>query len=162
MTCASLRIRDMTAIEEQTDIVRDYKEHVWPAAATYYETPLVIERGEGMHVWDDKGTRYLDCFGGVLTVSVGHANPAVNRAIREQIEKVSHTSTLYITKAATDLANKVAQVTPGDLNRSFFTNSGSEADETALLVARLYTGRQEIIALRHSYHGRTMLSMSAA
>ncbi len=139
-----------------------YKEHAWPAAATYYEEPLVIERGEGMHVWDDKGTRYLDCFGGVLTVSVGHANPAVNKAIHEQIDKVSHTSTLYVNKQVTELAAKVAEVTPGNLNRTFFSNSGTEADETAMLLARLYTGRQEIVALRHAYHGRTMLAMSAA
>lgn len=153
----------MTVIDEKsTDIVSSYKEHTWPAASTYYETPLVIERGEGMHVWDAEGNRYLDCFGGVLTVSVGHANEAVNRAIREQIDKVSHTSALYINKPAAELAEKVAQIAPGKLNRSFFTNSGSEADETAMLVARMYTGRQEIIALRHAYHGRTMLAMSAA
>ena len=153
----------MTVIDEKaTDVLQEYKAHTWPAAATYYESPLVIERGEGMHVWDDKGNRYLDCFGGVLTVSVGHANAAVNRAIREQIEKVSHTSTLYVNKPAAELASKVADIAPGQLNRSFFTNSGSEADETAMLVARLYTGRQEIIALRHAYHGRTMLAMSAA
>ena len=144
-------------------IVDTYKRHAWPAAATYYEQPLVVERGEGMYVWDDKGTRYLDCFGGVLTVSVGHANPRVNRAIHEQVDKVMHTSTLYINEPAAELAAKVAEITPGDkLTRSFFTNSGSEADETAMLVARLYTGRQEIIALRHGYHGRTMLAMSAA
>jgi 4-aminobutyrate aminotransferase-like enzyme len=151
----------MTDLLEKTDLVQQYKSHSWPAAATYYEKPLVIERGEGMHVWDDGGNRYLDCFGGVLTVSVGHANPDVNRAIHEQVDKVSHTSTLYINKPASDLAAKVAEVTPGDLRRTFFTNSGSEADETAMLLARLYTGRQEIIALRHGYHGRTMLAMSA-
>src|SRR5437764_5940010 len=154
----------MSTAEQQTtqsETIRKHKEFLFPAVATYYQEPLALVRGEGMYVWDDQGNRYLDCFGGVLTVSVGHANPAVNRAIREQIDKVSHTSTLYITKAATDLATKVAQVTPGDLNRSFFTNSGTEADETSLLVARLYTGRQEIIALRHSYHSRTMISMSS-
>lgn len=145
-----------------TDLVARYKQHTWPAAATYYEQPIVLERGEGMHVWDDKGNRYLDCFGGVLTVSVGHANREVNSAIHEQIDKISHTSTLYINKPATELAEKVAEVTPGNLSRSFFTNSGTEADETALVLARLYTGRQEIIALRHAYHGRSMLAMSAA
>jgi 4-aminobutyrate aminotransferase len=98
----------------------------------------------------------------VLTVSVGHANPMVNRAIHEQVDKVMHTSTLYINEPVAELAAKVAEIAPGALNRSFFTNSGSEADETAMLVARLYTGRQEIIALRHAYHGRTMLAMSAA
>ncbi|HEX2120500.1 MAG TPA: aspartate aminotransferase family protein [Thermoanaerobaculia bacterium] len=152
----------MTDLLERTDTVARYKEHTWPAAATYYDQPLVIERGEGMHVWDDQGNRYLDCFGGVLTVSVGHANADVNRAIHEQVDKVSHTSTLYVNKPAAELAAEVARVTPGDLKRSFFTNSGTEADETAMLLARLYTGRQEIVALRHAYHGRTMLSMSAA
>ena len=144
------------------DSVANYKAHTWPAASTYYEKPLVIERGEGMHVWEDQGNRYLDCFGGVLTVSVGHANQKVNQAIKDQVDKVSHTSALYINKPAGELAAKVAEVTPGALDVSFFTNSGSEADETAMLLARLYTGRQAIIALRHAYHGRTMLAMSAA
>jgi 4-aminobutyrate aminotransferase-like enzyme len=143
-------------------VIDTYKAHTWPAAATYYETPLVLERGEGMHVWDDQGNRYLDCFGGVLTVSVGHANADVNRAIHEQIDRISHTSALYVNKPAAELAARVAEVTPGKLNSSFFTNSGSEADETAILLARLYTGKQDLIALRHGYHGRTMLAMSAA
>lgn len=153
---------DVLDPKTKSDVTAQYKQYAWPAAATYYETPLVIERGEGMHVWDEQGNRYLDCFGGVLTVSIGHANPAVNRAIHEQVDKVTHTSTLYINKPAAELSAKVAEVTPGDLSRTFFTNSGSEADETAMLLARLYTGRQEIIALRHAYHGRTMLAMSAA
>jgi 4-aminobutyrate aminotransferase len=153
----------MTELLNETEsIVSEYRRHTWPAAATYYKDPLVIERGEGMHVWDDQGNRYLDCFGGVLTVSVGHANAKVNAAIHAQIDKITHTSALYITKPAADLASKMAEVTPGKLSTSFFTNSGTEADETAMLLARLYTGRQEIIALRHAYHGRTMLSMSAA
>ena len=143
-------------------LVETYKSHTWPAAATYYETPLVLERGQGMHVWDDQGNRYLDCFGGVLTVSVGHANADVNRAIHEQIDRISHTSALYVNKPAAELAARVAEVTPGKLHSSFFTNSGSEADETAILLARLHTGRQDLIALRHGYHGRTMLAMSAA
>ncbi len=144
------------------ELIAEYRKHAWPAAATYYQEPIVIERGEMMHVFDDKGNRYLDCFGGVLTVSVGHANVSVNKAIHEQIDKVTHTSTLYVNKPVTALAAKVAEITPGALEKSFFTNSGTEADETAMLVARLYTGRQEIIALRHAYHGRSMLSMSAA
>src|ERR1700751_3484110 len=101
----------MTVLDEKTthaEVVDEYKQHTWPAASTYYEQPLVLDRGEGMYVWDDQGNRYLDCFGGVLTVSVGHANPAVNRAIREQIDKITHTSTLYITKAAAALASPVA------------------------------------------------------
>ncbi|HEX7191670.1 MAG TPA: aspartate aminotransferase family protein [Thermoanaerobaculia bacterium] len=154
----------MTDVLNETDIdvIADYKRHTWPAASTYYQDPLLIDHGEGMYVFDDKGNRYLDCFGGVLTVSVGHANKQVNAAIHEQIDKVSHTSALYVNKPAQELAAKMAELTPGKLNQSFFTNSGSEADETAMLAARLYTGRQEIIALRHAYHGRTMLAISAA
>jgi alanine-glyoxylate transaminase / (R)-3-amino-2-methylpropionate-pyruvate transaminase len=153
----------MTLLESPTaDVVARYKEHAWPCAATYYDKPLVLDHGEGMHVWDSDGNRYLDCFGGVLTVSIGHANPDVTRAVTEQVSKISHTSTLYISEPLARLSAKLAEVTPGPLTRSFHTNSGTEADETAMVLARLYTGRQEIIALRHSYHGRSMLAMSAA
>src|SRR5712691_199877 len=143
------------------DLIAKQKEYIWPCAATYYEHPLALERGEGMHVWDSEGNRYLDCFGGVLTTSIGHARPEVVQAVGEQVDKVSHTSALYINKPAAELAGKVAEIAPGKLKTSFFTNSGTEADETAMLLARLYTGRQEIIALRHAYHGRSMLAMSA-
>ncbi len=142
--------------------VDKHKEHLWQCAATYYKEPLVLERGEGMHVWDENGARYLDCFGGVLTVSVGHANAEVNRAITEQIGKISHTSTLYVNKPQAELATKLAEIAPGDLKKSFFTNSGTEADETAVILARIYTGRQEIVVLRHSYSGRSMMAMTAA
>ncbi len=148
--------------ETHDELLSEYRAHTWPAAATYYKDPIVIDHGAGMYVWDDQGKRYLDCFGGVLTVSIGHANPKVNAAIHQQIDKVMHTSALYVNKPAADLAAKVADVTPGNLKASFFTNSGTEADETAMLLARLYTGRQEIIALRHAYHGRSMLALSAA
>ncbi|HEY5610141.1 MAG TPA: aspartate aminotransferase family protein [Thermoanaerobaculia bacterium] len=145
-----------------SDALAKHKEHIWPCAATYYKEPLVLERGEGMHVWDEQGNRYLDCFGGVLTVSVGHANKSVNDAIKNQIDHITHTSTLYVNKPQADLGEKVAEVAPGRLKKSFFTNSGTEADETAIVLARLYTGRQEIIALRHAYSGRSMLAMSVA
>jgi 4-aminobutyrate aminotransferase len=146
----------------QNDIIKNQKEFLFPAVATYYRQPLVLERGEGMYVWDDQGTKYLDCFGGVLTVSVGHANPQVNGAIIEQLNRISHTSTLYINQPQVDLAKKLAQLTPGALQKSFFTNSGTEADDTALVLARLYTGRQEIVALRHCYSGRSPMAMSVA
>ncbi len=144
------------------ETIRRQREHLWPCVSTYYQDPLVIERGEGMHVWDDRGNRYLDCFGGVLTVSVGHANPQVIKAITDQLNKLTHISTLYVNKPQVALAEKLASIAPGKLKKSFFTNSGSEADETALVLARLYTGRQEIVALRHCYSGRTMGAMSVA
>jgi 4-aminobutyrate aminotransferase-like enzyme len=146
---------------EQSEIVRKHKEFLFPAVATYYQEPLALVRGEGMYVWDDKGDRYLDCFGGVLTVSVGHAHPKVNEAIIEQVKTLSHTSTLYCNKPQSDLAEKLAEITPGRLKKSFFTNSGTEADDTAIHAAKTATGRHEIVVLRHSYSGRSATALSA-
>jgi 4-aminobutyrate aminotransferase len=143
------------------ELLAKQREFIWPCATTYYSQPLVIERGEGMHVWDSDGNRYLDCFGGVLTTSVGHARAEVVEAVTRQVSKVAHTSTLYINQPQADLAEKVAQITPGRLKKSFFTNSGTEADETAMVLARIYTGNTEIIALRHAYHGRSIMNMTA-
>ena len=145
----------------QSETVRKQKEFLFPAVATYYQEPLALVRGEGMYVWDDAGNRYLDCFGGVLTVSVGHANPKVNEAIIEQVKTISHTSTLYANKPQADLAEKLYQITPGRLKKSFFTNSGTEADDTAIHAAKTYTGRHEIVVLRHSYSGRSATALSA-
>lgn len=153
--------KNVTATASTGDTISKHKEHIWPCAATYYEQPLALERGEGMHVWDTDGKRYLDCFGGVLTVSVGHARAEIVEAVSSQVAKISHTSTLYINGPQAELAEKVAQVTPGNLKKSFFTNSGTEADETAMVLARIYTGRTEIIALRHAYHGRSIMAMTA-
>jgi 4-aminobutyrate aminotransferase-like enzyme len=145
----------------QSDIVRKHKEFLFPAVATYYQEPVALVRGEGQYVWDDQGKRYLDCFGGVLTVSVGHANPQVNAAIIEQVKTLSHTSTLYANKPQGDLAEKLHQISPGRLKKSFFTNSGTEADDTAITAAKLFTGRHEIVVLRHSYSGRSATALSA-
>src|ERR1051325_9619834 len=149
------------ATKSQSETVRKHKEFLFPAVATYYEEPLALVRGEGMYVWADQGNRYLDCFGGVLTVSVGHANPKVNEAIIEQVKTISHTSTLYANKPQSDLAEKLFQITPGRLKKSFFTNSGTEADDTAIMAAKLHTGRHEMVALRHSYSGRSATALSA-
>ncbi len=145
----------------QSETVRKHKEFLFPAVATYYQEPLALVKGEGEYVWDDQGNRYLDCFGGVLTVSVGHCNPKVNEAIINQVQTIQHTSTLYANKPQSDLAEKLAQITPGNLKKSFFTNSGTEADDTAIHAAKTATGRHEIVVLRHSYSGRSATSLSA-
>ena len=137
------------------DSVKKHREYLFPAVATYYDQPLTLVRGEGMHVWDDAGNRYLDAWGGVLTVSVGHANARVVAAIVEQVKTLSHVSTLYVNQPQSLLAERLAQITPGRLSKCFFTNSGSEADETAIAAAKHATGRFEIVALRQSYSGRT-------
>src|SRR5918999_401883 len=145
----------------QSETVRKHKEFVFPAVANYYQEPIALVKGEGFHVWDDQGNRYLDCFGGVLTVSVGHCHPKVTDAVVEQVRTIQHTSTLYANKPQSDLAEKLHQITPGRLKKSFFTNSGTEADDTAIHAAKLATGRHEIVVLRHSYSGRSATALTA-
>jgi 4-aminobutyrate aminotransferase-like enzyme len=128
--------------------------------ATYYQKPLTLVRGKGMHLTDSEGKEYLDFFGGILTVSVGHCNDTVNKAVIDQNQTLQHVSTLYINEPQVRLAKKLAEVTPGDLSKSFFTSSGTEANETAVLFARLATGHSDIIALRHAYSGRSEVALN--
>jgi len=142
------------------DIISKHQEYLFPSVTNYYKEPLVIDRGEREYVYDPEGGKYLDFFGGILTVSVGHCNPKITAKITEQVNKLQHTSTLYPTENIVKLAEKLANITPGELKKCYFTNSGTEADETAIFLAMHFTGNQEIIALRHSYSGRSLLSMS--
>src|SRR6266568_1250209 len=142
---------DPTTIGSLSEAVRKHKQFLFPAVSMYYQEPIALARGEGNYVWDDQGRRYLDAFGGVLTVSVGHANPKVVNAIVDQVRKLSHTSTLYANAEQSNLAEKLASISPGKLKKTFFTNSGTEANETAMNAARVATGRMDIITLRHSY-----------
>ena len=128
---------------------------------TYNRSPIVLEKGHGLYAEGPEGQKYLDFFGGILTVSLGHCHPEVIGAVREQLGTLGHTSTLYQNEWIVRLAQKMAEITPGNMQQSFFSNSGSEADEMAVLLAKLHTGRQEIVALRHSYSGRGMYAISA-
>ena len=113
----------MTQAEQKSSLksaIEKHKEFLFPAVATYYQEPLALVKGEGEYVWDDQGNQYLDCFGGVLTVSVGHANPRVNEAWNDQVDTIAHTSTLYANGPQGDLAEKLAEITPGNLKKSFF------------------------------------------
>jgi 4-aminobutyrate aminotransferase-like enzyme len=161
MSTTETQLKATETNQTQSETVRKHKEFIFPAVANYYQEPVALVRGEGEHVWDDQGNKYLDCFGGVLTVSVGHANPKVNAAIIEQVKTLSHTSTLYANKPQSDLAEKLHQITPGRLKKSFFTSTGTEADDTAIMAAKLHTGRHEIVVLRHSYSGRSATALSA-
>jgi 4-aminobutyrate aminotransferase-like enzyme len=136
------------------------KEYLFPCVGTYYDKPLTLASGKGMYLTDPQGVEYLDFFGGILTVSVGHCNEAVNRAVVEQNETLQHTSTLYINEPQVRLAQKMAELTPGALSKSFFTSSGTEANETAVLFARMATGQSDIIALRHAYSGRSEVTLA--
>lgn len=137
-----------------------HKEFLFPATIQYYQEPIVLTEGKGLRVRDADGNEYLDFFGGILTVSVGHANDRVNAAIKAQVDRLSHVSTLYPTLPAVELAERLARITPGKLKQSYFTASGTEADETAVMLAQLATGSTEIVALRHGYSGRSMLAQS--
>ena len=137
-----------------------HQKYLFPATINYYEQPVVLTDGKGLRIRDADGNTYLDFFGGILTVSLGYADDRVNGAIRAQIERLSHVSTLYPTLPMVELAERLARITPGRLSQSYFTASGTEADETAVMMAQLSTGSTEIVALRHGYSGRSMLAQS--
>ena len=129
-------------------------------AMLYYgDAPLAADHAQGSYLWDLEGNRYLDFFGGILTVSVGHANPEIVEATERQARRLGHTSTVYLTEVAIEVAEKIAALTPGRLERSFFTTSGTEANEMAILAARSFTGNRDVIALRHAYAGRSSAMM---
>ncbi|MCY4272231.1 MAG: aminotransferase class III-fold pyridoxal phosphate-dependent enzyme, partial [bacterium] len=125
-----------------------------------YAEPISIESGQGSYVWDVEGNRYLDFFGGVLTTMVGHNNPAVTAAIGEQASKVLHTSTLYLCEPMIELAEEIAAVSGIVDARVFFTTSGSEANDTAMLLATSYRKSNEVLAMRNGYHGRSFTTQA--
>jgi len=145
---------------DRREILEKQRKYLWPNHILYYTEPLPLDHGEGLYVWDVDGNRYLDFFGGILTTSVGHNNQRVVDAVSKQAGRLIHSSTLYPNENHVALAEKMAEITPGDLQTSFFTNSGSEANETAIVLAQTYTDNREIVALRHAYSGRTSLTMS--
>jgi 4-aminobutyrate aminotransferase len=143
------------------EILLAQKEFLFPSVFHYFKEPLVISHAKDQYVWDADGNQYLDFFGGIVTVSVGHCNSRVNEKVHAQIDWLEHVSTVFANEPQVALARKLASITPGGaLRKSFFTNSGTEANETAILAARCFTGSTEIIALRHSYHGRSSGAMT--
>ncbi len=143
------------------ETLRLRREFVNPGVFAYYEQPLMIVDGRMQYVWDEAGKQYLDAFGGIVTVSVGHSHPDVTRAVVEQIERLVHTTTIYLHPTMPRLAQQLAGLMPADsgLTSTFFTNAGNEANEAALLMARMHTGRNDAIALRNAYHGGSHATM---
>lgn len=144
------------SVEEVVDMRNRY---LTPALVTYYENPLMIVEGSMQYVYDEKGRRYLDGFGGIVTISVGHCHPYVTRKAREQLEMLQHTTTIYLHPNIAEYGKMLAEKMPGDLSVCYFVNSGSEANDLALLMARLYTGNYDIMALRNGYHGGSASTM---
>ena len=135
--------------DRSQETVAAHLEHLFPWVKPYYDEPLVLSEGEGVWVRDERGNAYLDFFAGILTTSVGHCHSDVVSAVEAQMRRLGHTSTLYVTEKLVTAAEQLARLSPGDLKRTAFTNSGTEANETAVAAACIHTGRSEIIALRH-------------
>ena len=147
-----------STVEEGQRALAGHDEYLFPCAKPLYRSPLVLEEGEGVWVRDSEGREYLDLFAGILTTSVGHCHPRVVQEVTEQMGRLGHTSTLYVTANQIEVARRIADIAPGSLTRSFFTNSGTEAVETAVVLASVFTGRTEVIALKLGYHGRSVLA----
>lgn len=130
-----------------------------PAIFTLYKEPLMIVEGHMQYLFDETGRRYLDLFAGIVTVSVGHCHPRVTRAMQDQLGMLAHTTTIYLHPNIARMAAKLASKMPPGLDVTYFVNSGSEANDLAILLARAYTGHNDVIAVRNSYHGGSPASM---
>jgi alanine-glyoxylate transaminase / (R)-3-amino-2-methylpropionate-pyruvate transaminase len=135
--------------------------YLTPGLLTSYKEPLLVVEGHMQYVWDEKGKQYLDAFAGIVTVSVGHCHPHIVEKVREQVGKLQHITTIYLHPTIGQFGKKLAEHMPkgSNLSVSYFTNSGSEANEVALLSAREFTGSFEVISLRNGYHGGTQATM---
>ncbi|KAJ0681307.1 putative alanine--glyoxylate transaminase [Helianthus annuus] len=143
------------------EIFRKRKEFLSPSMFYLYKKPLNVVHGKMQYLFDENGRRYLDGFGGIATVNCGHCHPDVVQAIINQVTTIQHSTILYLNHCIADFASALAEKLPGDLKVVFFTNSGTEANELALMIARLYTGCQDIISLRNAYHGNAAGTMGA-
>ncbi len=143
-----------------SSIIDKKKEFLYPCAQHFYKDPPQIVRGHMQYLFDHTGKKYLDFYAGVSVMNCGHCNPRILEATIEQLQTLQHTTTIYLNQPIVDLAERLASILPGDLKRSFFCTSGTEANEGALLLARLYTGKKGFIALENGLHGRTNMTMN--
>lgn len=150
----------MTSYIGAENILAKKKEYIMPCLGHFYKNPPQFTRGAMQYLYDSDGKEYLDCYAGVSVINCGHCNPEITDKIIEQVKKLQHVCNIYLTENFVNLAEMLAKVTPGDLKKSFFCSTGSEATEGALLLASLYTKNSEIIALQGGLHGRTKLGMS--
>jgi alanine-glyoxylate transaminase/(R)-3-amino-2-methylpropionate-pyruvate transaminase len=141
------------------EVLRLRKQFLNPGIFLYYKKPFMMVEGRMQYVWDENGRRYLDALGGIVTVSVGHCHPKVVEAANRQNELLQHSTTIYLQPNIVEYARELAAKMPGDLKVCYFVNSGSEANDLALLMARAYTGNYDVIALRNAYHGGNAATM---
>lgn len=143
------------------EVVQMRKDYLMPCLGYFYQNPPVFVRGDMQYLYDNEGKKYLDFFAGVSVMNCGHSNPKIIERVSEQLHTLQHVTNIYLTEPVVTLAKKLSDVLPGELQHSFFCMSGSEANEGALLLARVYTGKKKFIALQNSLHGRTHLTMAA-
>lgn len=143
-------------------ILETRKKHFIAPAVHYYKKPLQLVRAQGQYVYDETGREYLDAVGGIVCISAGHNHPRIKEAIRRMLDEdgIQHTTTLYLNSPSAELAEELLKEAPNGIDRVFFTNSGSEANETAFMAARHSTGETLIVNLRHSYHGGTAAALA--
>src|SRR6476659_3369772 len=137
----------------RAEVLAMRKEYCNPAIFAYYKEPLMIVEGYMQYLYDETGRRYLDMLAGIVTVSCGHCHPKVTAKIKEQTDTLQHATTIYLHPGMPELAKKLASKMPEGLDTTYFVNSGSEANDLAIQMARLYTGNADVIAVRNSYHG---------
>lgn len=135
------------------------KDHVAPCHKPIYFEPLLIHKGRMQYIYDTAGKKYLDCFGGIVTVSVGHCHPYVVEAVEKQLRKIWHTTVIYINPSLSEYSRKLASKLPGDLKVVYLVNSGSEANDLAVFLARLSTNNYEMISIQNCYHGMSSGTM---
>jgi alanine-glyoxylate transaminase / (R)-3-amino-2-methylpropionate-pyruvate transaminase len=141
------------------EVLRLRKQFLNPGIFLYYKKPIMFVEGKMQYLWDEQGRRYLDALGGIVTVSVGHCHPDVVDVARKQNETLQHSTTIYLHPNIAEYAQALAAKMPGDLKVCYFVNSGSEANDLALIMARAYTGNYDVIALRNAYHGGNATTM---
>jgi 4-aminobutyrate aminotransferase and related aminotransferases len=142
------------------NILKKRREYLFPATANFYKSPPQIVKGEMQYLFDENNKKYIDFFSGVSVMNCGHSNPEILKDTIEQLSMLQHTCTLYLTQPMVDLAEKLANLLPGDIKRTFFCATGSEANEGAMALARLHTKKTGFIALTGGLHGRTHLTLS--
>jgi 4-aminobutyrate aminotransferase len=142
------------------DILKKRQQYFFPATSSFYKEPPQIVGGSMQYLYDNKDKQYIDFFAGVSVLNCGHSNPEILKDTIAQLSKMQHTTTLYLTQPMVELAEKLAGILPGDIKRTFFCVTGSEANEGAMALARLYTKKKGYIALKGGLHGRTHLTLS--
>jgi 4-aminobutyrate aminotransferase/4-aminobutyrate aminotransferase/(S)-3-amino-2-methylpropionate transaminase len=142
------------------EILHKKKEFIIPCLSHFYQEPVQFVRGRGQYLYDSNGRQYLDFFAGVSVINAGHCHPEITARICEQVQTLQHVCNIYLTQPIVELAERLAGIAPGRLQKSFFCNSGSEANEGAVLLAKVATGSSELLALQDGLCGRTYLGMS--